>query len=53
MTDQAEAKKQVLDEIIDRQKKYHSESSLQQFGDGEEGTEAEDTGNEDPGVCLF
>lgn len=56
MTDQTEAKKQVLDEIINRNsmgdKKYHSETSLQQFGDEEEGS-GEDVGSKDPGVRLF
>lgn len=55
MTDQTEVRKQVFNEIENRKsmgdKKYHSETSLQQFGDEEGSTE--EIGNKDPGVCLF
>ncbi|XP_037303018.1 uncharacterized protein LOC119193508 isoform X1 [Manduca sexta] len=55
MTDtnvQTPSKKELLDEIVNRKKlgdkKFHSESSLQQFGENEE-TNGSDT-NQDPGV---
>ncbi|XP_075972823.1 proton channel OtopLc-like [Anticarsia gemmatalis] len=52
MTDPAAAKKEVLDEIINRgklgRKKFHSETSLQQFGE-DEATDVSEAGP-DPGV---
>ena len=49
-------KKEDLDEIVNREKmgdkKFHSETSLQKFGE-EEGMEASETGNgDDPGVST-
>ncbi|KAJ8726943.1 hypothetical protein PYW08_015340 [Mythimna loreyi] len=54
MADTNAAKKEVLDAIVNRgklgDKKFHSETSLQQFGE-DEGVSASDAGNgDDPGV---
>ena len=54
MTDTNTTRKEVLDQIINRgklgDKKFHSETSLQQFGE-DEGADAAETGaGDDPGV---
>ncbi|CAH0669009.1 unnamed protein product [Spodoptera exigua] len=53
MTDTNAAKKEVLDEIMNRgnlgDKKFHSETSLQQFGE-DEGVDTPEVSVEDPGV---
>lgn len=53
MVEPAVAKKELMDEIVNRKnmgdKKFHSETSLQQFGDDEATTPEVD----DPGVCIW
>lgn len=55
MTDTNTAKKFVLDEIINRgklgDKKFHSETSLQQFGEDQSPDIIETPTDDDPGVC--
>nr|XP_049697006.1 proton channel OtopLc [Helicoverpa armigera] len=54
MTDINAAKKEVLDEIVNRgklgDKKFHSETSLQQFGEDEGADAPETPAGDDPGV---
>lgn len=54
MTDTNAAKKEVLDEIANRGKlgdmKFHSETSLQKFGEDEGAAASEAGKGEDPGV---
>lgn len=56
MTDNNVARKQVLDEILNRGKlgvkKFHSETSLQQFGEDEEANVSVTGTEDDPGVCM-
>ena len=59
MTEQNTSRKEMLEEIVNRKnlgdKKFHSETSLQKFGeDGENEIENESRSDEnDPGVCIF
>lgn len=56
MTDTNVSKKEILDEIVNRgklgNKKFHSETSLQQFGEDEGVNPSELGTDEDPGVCT-
>lgn len=56
MTEQNILRKEMLDEIVNRKnlgdKKFHSETSLQQFGENEIDIESRSDEN-DPGVCKF
>lgn len=56
MTDQAQARKQVFNEMENRKsmghKRYHSETSLQELED-EEDSSVTHVGTKDPGVCFF